>query len=176
MSLTRQDSCSNTLDSLVGESFLADVGAPQTVTCRFTHFQGSCNARLRSLHVSVVILGQPFVYRVLPVSFSDHCLVQVGLNSTVRRRLVPNSALWKCNVSVLLDADFYEQATSCLRDVTGDTTTGPLTEWYLFKQEVKNIETGGSGVKGFYKKCDMRALSRSLHHLYELECDQPREF
>lgn len=125
---------------------------------------GSCNARLHRLYVSATLLGQAFVYNVLSVSFSNHCLVQVRLNFSVRRRLLPNWALWKCNVSLLLDAGLCERVFSCLRDPTADATTAVLIQWDLFKQEVLRAST---------RNANMRALSPSLYHLYELECDRP---
>lgn len=103
-----------------------------------------------------LLLDSAAVYSIAPFSFID---------------ILPTFRRFKNN-----SGEAFECVSFFLRDQTADATTGLFAQWDLFKQEVKNIATDYSSVKGFYDKYIMRVLSRSIHLLFELECDHPREF
>lgn len=95
------------LYDLLNESDLDDVAecleAGREV--RFTHFQGTSHARLDRIYMAGETLAKSNSYTVLPVSFSDHCLVQcnVGLKQKENKF---SWDLWKFNAKLFRDAIF----------------------------------------------------------------------
>lgn len=78
-----RDASTVVLNEIVNFCGLEDVGDSlgdtRNVPC--THFQGSSHARLDGAYISLEILPQCSEYRVMPVTFSDHCLVLFTLAS-----------------------------------------------------------------------------------------------
>lgn len=77
------------LEYCVRDVSLVDMGAFQRVPCLFTHFQGTCDARLDRIYASSLFMGQVHYCCVIPVHFSDHCLVTVSFGKRRQRKFHP---------------------------------------------------------------------------------------
>lgn len=72
---------------------------------RYTHFQRSSHARLDRIYVSPDVISKCSTYSVVPVSFSDHCLVECGIG-TKKRENQFSWEMWKLNSKLITDDIF----------------------------------------------------------------------
>lgn len=91
------DASTECLKDLFNEFGLEDVGdcIRKGQVLKFTHFQGLSHARLDRVYVPLDLVPLCQDYHVSPVSFSDHCLVQLSLRSKNDSKNLFYWELWK---------------------------------------------------------------------------------
>uniref|UniRef100_A0A6B0V524 Putative tick transposon n=1 Tax=Ixodes ricinus TaxID=34613 RepID=A0A6B0V524_IXORI len=119
-----RDASTVVLNEIVNHCGLEDVGDClwDTRNVPYTHFQGSSHARLDRAYISLEILPQCSEYRVMPVSFSDHCLVLFTVASAKEKRKDFCWELWKLNSKLTSDDDFM----AAVKDSLGGIFKGQL--------------------------------------------------
>ena len=127
------------LNDIVSEAGLYDVAEciGHVGTVQYTHFQGSSHARLDRVYISLEQVPVCNEYQVVPVSFSDHCLVSFVLGSTHRRPKF-SWELWKLNCRLLVDEGFTKLVRGLLNKLE-EVSSNYAAEWEGFKQEFKMI-------------------------------------
>lgn len=82
-----KDRSSDVLAQVIIEHELVDVAEclHSSRDVKYTHFQGTSNARLDRLYLTADAISQCSSYNVVPVSFSDHCLVKCNIGSKKRK-------------------------------------------------------------------------------------------
>ncbi|CAN7950719.1 unnamed protein product, partial [Ixodes hexagonus] len=132
-----RDSSTDILAQVINECNLADVEEclEGTREVQYTHFQGSSHARLDRIYLALDLIEKCEDYSVMPVSFSDHCLVQCRIGGQKRRNGF-TWELWKLNAKLLQDEVFVEDVEDRIKEMEGDQNN--LGEkWELCKQEIK---------------------------------------
>ena len=83
-----EDRSTDILKAIIRDCDLLDSSTTDN-TLKYTHFQGSSHARLDRIYVSGSVSKTVNNYKVIPVFFSDHCMVMVniGLNKTPVKHL-----------------------------------------------------------------------------------------
>lgn len=173
---TTRDSSVEALISLVSNYSLLDVGACRDTRVQYTHFQGSSHARLDRIYISNFLRDQISGYNVLPIVFSDHCLVTVRFGTSKSRSRHRDWRLWKLNTSLLNDEIFNDKVQECADSASKYAYLSIFAKWDLFKQEVKNTAIELSSIATFYKRFEERDISRKLYTLHELESARPGSF
>lgn len=142
---------------------------------QYTHFQGSSHARLDRIYVSLQIIPTCNIYNVLPVSFSDHCLVKCDVGFKKRSNSF-NWDLWKLNVMLLRDESFINFVSEAIRDVKLDGNNNIGVDWELLKQRFKIKAIERSSVLKYREKMRESALKATLQKIIALENKQPGLF
>lgn len=172
-----RDGSTMVLNDIINEYGLEDVGdiLAGTPNVQFTHFQGSSHARLDRCYVSLELVPLCGQYHVLPVSFSDHCLVSFTLAGNKQRRVF-SWDLWKLNSKLMGDNVFTDGVKECLGrffDGDGNDLGG---SWELFKQEVKMKALERTSAINNNERKRETLLRRNLAMLIEEESRSPGVF
>lgn len=116
-----RDASTAVLSDIVADFALEDVGdgVGSNGPVRYTHFQGNSHACLDRVYLSLYLLPQCEEYRVIPVSFSDHCFVSLTLGRGAKRRNAVCWGLWKLNNKLVEDGTFVEAVNTCARKIFG---------------------------------------------------------
>lgn len=171
----RTDRDVTVLSNLLEDFDLIDAGTVRNETSEmhFTHFQASSLARLDRIYVSATLATILTKYRVMPLFFSDHCLV----STTVGGRALPRARfdwkLWKLNTKLLSDNSFLggvdDIFKSCVQGQGGDI----FDMWETVKQEVKMLAIERSSVLAFEARGAERTLNANFQALLRAECQTP---
>lgn len=164
------------LTELIAENGLEDVAlCMSNGGVEFTHFQGQSHARLDRAYISLDLVMCCDEYVVIPVSFSDHCLVKFTLGT---KEKVPkfNWHLWKLNNSIMKDKHFSRKVSEALTVLYEDGKDDWETRWEVFKQDVKLSAIERTTILNFEKKQDEKKLQSQLQALVKEESVKPGSF
>lgn len=135
-----RDPSARYLNELIQEHGLEDVGA--IMSCgkspRYTHHQQASHARLDRAYVSAELVPMCGEYEVMPVSFSDHCLVYFTLGSKTKHSRF-NWELWKFNDKLLEDDCFLIGVNGLLEKLFKTKANTFIEPWEEFKSGVKML-------------------------------------
>lgn len=143
---------------------------------RYTHFQNTSHARLDRIYVSTVETRATGNYRVIPVFFSDHCLVAITIGDRVKEHYPSASwKLWKLNVSILKDDSFCHYVFERLSKVFSSSQSWSV-EWELFKLDMRQAAIEACNIRSYNNMCHERELHRQLKTFVELEAASPGSY
>uniref|UniRef100_L7LZ86 exodeoxyribonuclease III n=1 Tax=Rhipicephalus pulchellus TaxID=72859 RepID=L7LZ86_RHIPC len=133
-----RDQSTDVLTRIVEQWELEDVA--ECVKCdsavKYTRYEGPSYARLDRIYVSVDILLQCTSYNVVPVSFSDHCLVQCSIGITKRSHSF-SWETWKLNNRLLQDEQFNLTVKAEIAKLDPGKNLYIWQQWELCKETLK---------------------------------------
>lgn len=172
----RYDASASSLQQIVNDNNLIDVGAYVPASVRFTHFQGVSHARLDRVYISVNLWSHIHNYAVKPIFFTDHCLVAVSWGPRKFGKLPPNWDLWKLNIQLLREETFVKKVKELILEMTQCRQLPIFARWELFKEKVKSEAIGISCEIAQGKRAEKRYLHDLLHKLHVFESQQPGQY
>lgn len=172
-----RDASTDLLTELVQDASIVDIaecleGARDV---QYTHFQGSSHARLDRIYVSLDLIGKCERYSVLPVSFSDHCLVQCNIGRKIYKAPF-NWDLWKLNTKLLKDEVFASYTTEKLNEFQIDEDNLIFQKWEVCKGDIKMKAIERSCCLRYEEKIKEMTLRTNLKKLTTLESRMPGVF
>lgn len=146
-------------------------------TPRYTHFQGNSHARLDRVYLSLGLSPVCDAYRVIPVSFSDHCLVSLTIGMFAKRQSSFCWGLWELNNKLLQDVVFVGAVVACgQKYFQSADDTDYILKWEHFKQEVKMIALERSCAIKHDERQREALLRSTLDAVVKEECETPGAF
>lgn len=139
---------------------------------QYTHFQGASHARLDRIYISVEMVPMCSNYSVLPVSFTDHCLVACRIGHKKRRNNF-TWELWKLNEKVLKDENFSNVVKGQISKIEQGSQDTVLEMWELTKQATKIKAIERASCIRFEQNEKETSLRELLKTLTEQEGKQP---
>lgn len=169
-----RDKSSDMLSKLINANDLDDVceclEANREVT--FTRFQGSSHARLDRIYVSLDIIPRCHEYSVVPVSFSDHCLVLCRIGMKRKSKLF-NWELWKFNSLLLKDESFVDAMQETFNEMLTENFETKAEKWECLKEKVKMKALDRSNCLKYERQMKETSLQKTLQQLIALESRNP---
>lgn len=154
---------------------LIDVAHCVSGAFQYTHYQKGSDARLDRIYVSGCVKNQVSSYSVIPVHFSDHCMVIATLGRPADVKKKTGWAHWKLNNKLLEDNNFNDFVRGQVGEMeTSDEAWG--LKWEIVKQKVREIAIEKCSVLSYKIKYEEDRLKKRLCTLIKLESSMPGEF
>lgn len=172
-----RDKSTDLLTDLIKEYDLDDVAeCLQTAHgVEYTHFQGTSHARLDRIYVSLDMVPKCNNYHVVPMSFSDHCLVKC-LIGTKKHSCSFNWDLWKINAKLISDKTFIDTVKNKISEINFAYASNMGEQWEWCKQNIKMKALERSSCIRYEERRNESALRTMLKRLIELESRTPGAF
>lgn len=170
------DSSTVCLNNLFIEFGLEDVGdcLRNGRVVNFTHFQRVSHARLDRAYLWLDLIPLCRDYRVCPVSFSDHCLVEFSIRSKNESKKVFIWELWKLNAKLLKDENFMDRVQAAVEQMKNEHKSVAYGhKWEVFKQAIKMTALERASAIKYEEKKNEKLMCSNLQAMVEEECRLP---
>lgn len=126
------------MTSIIAKWDVEDVAECNTGTraVKYKRFEGPSYARLDRIYVSINIPPECTSYDVIPVSFSDHCLVFCFIGITKRNKSF-SWELWKLNDNLLHDDIYNPEVKVEISKISPSEKMHLWQQWELCKEKLK---------------------------------------
>lgn len=171
-----RDKSAELLIDIVNEAELEDAGCIMTHEgqAKFTHFQGSCHARLDRIYVPIDCVPLCSEYQTLPMSFSDHSLVMITLGMKSKATKF-NWELWKFNEKLLLDEEFTTKVKEYIKHMLQNDSNF-IQAWEQFKCEIKIAAIDRACTLRRKEREQEKELRSTLEYMLSMESVKPGLF
>lgn len=172
-----RDMSARYLTDLVQEHGLEDIGAVMSSgkSPQYTHYQQASHARLDRAYISAELVPICGEYEVVPVSFSDHCLVYFTLGRKPKHTRF-NWELWKLNDKLLEDEGFVTGVKRLFDKLFKTQSNTFIEPWEEFKIEVKILAIERGCVLRQQQRKQENELKRELEFLLIVDSSNPGIF